>query len=138
MHALGRTMSILVVQEQHQLLNLVEMDSEKMCFLDAPISQGELFGDAVMDFAQQFSTMKKQTEDIRYILPEQDDIYRPQRARSHPATTTSAKRSMADKTCAQEVRPTCSSEHPDEPSEGFELLMGRDALSYIRDQGDCF
>ncbi|KAL0161148.1 hypothetical protein M9458_044873, partial [Cirrhinus mrigala] len=51
-------------------LNLAKMrDAEKVCFLDAPISQVGLFGDIVEEFAQQFSTVKKQTETIKHILP---------------------------------------------------------------------
>ncbi|KAL0150334.1 hypothetical protein M9458_054336 [Cirrhinus mrigala] len=68
--ALGRAMSTMVVQEHHLWLNLAEMrDAEKVRFLDAPISQAGLFGETVEDFAQQFSTVKKQTEAIKYILP---------------------------------------------------------------------
>ncbi|KAL0172912.1 hypothetical protein M9458_033223, partial [Cirrhinus mrigala] len=68
--ALGRAMSTMVVQERHLWLNLAEMqDAEKVRFLDAPISQASLFGEAMEDFAQQFSTVKKQTEAIKHILP---------------------------------------------------------------------
>ncbi|KAL0201385.1 hypothetical protein M9458_004572, partial [Cirrhinus mrigala] len=42
--------------------------AEKVCFLDAPISQVGLFGDTVEEFAQQFSMVKKQTEAIKHIL----------------------------------------------------------------------
>ncbi|KAL0168545.1 hypothetical protein M9458_036767, partial [Cirrhinus mrigala] len=43
--ALGRAMYTMVVQEHHLWLNLAEMrDAEKVCFLDAPISQAGLFG----------------------------------------------------------------------------------------------
>ncbi|KAL0179664.1 hypothetical protein M9458_025106, partial [Cirrhinus mrigala] len=68
--ALGRAMSTMVVQERHLWLNLAEMrDAEKARFLDAPISQAGLFGEAVEEFAQQFSTAKQQTEAIKHILP---------------------------------------------------------------------
>ncbi len=46
--ALGQTMSTLVVQERHLWLTLADMR-------DSPISQAGLFGEAVEDFAQQFS-----------------------------------------------------------------------------------
>lgn len=60
---MGRAISTLVVQESHLWLNLTGMrDAKKVRFLDAPISQGGLFGDTVKDFAQQFSIVKKQTE----------------------------------------------------------------------------
>ncbi|XP_051564714.1 uncharacterized protein LOC127447139 [Myxocyprinus asiaticus] len=68
--SLGQAMSTLVVQEHHLWLNLVEMgEADKARFLDAPISQVGLFGDAVEDFAQQFSMVKKQTEASQHILP---------------------------------------------------------------------
>ncbi len=54
--ALGQTMSTLVVQERHLWLTLADMrETYKHCFLDSPISQVGLFGEAVEDFAQQFS-----------------------------------------------------------------------------------
>ncbi|KAL0152765.1 hypothetical protein M9458_052488 [Cirrhinus mrigala] len=66
--ALGRAMSTMVVQERHLWLNLAEMrDAEKVRFLDAPISQAGLFGETVVEFAQQFSMVKKQTEAIKHI-----------------------------------------------------------------------
>ncbi|KAI2661975.1 hypothetical protein H4Q32_007693 [Labeo rohita] len=56
--------------ERHLWLNLAEMrDAEKVRFLDAPISQAGLFGETVEEFALQFSTVKKQTEAIKHILP---------------------------------------------------------------------
>ncbi len=43
--SLGKAMSTMVVQERHLWLNLAEMkDVDKARFLDAPISQGGLFG----------------------------------------------------------------------------------------------
>ncbi len=68
--ALGQTMSTLVVQEHHLWLTLADMrESDKHRFLDSPISQASLFGEAVEDFAQQFSAAQKQTEAFRHILP---------------------------------------------------------------------
>ncbi len=60
--SLGKAMSTMVVQERHLWLNLAEMkDVDKARFLDAPISQGGLFGDTVEGFAQQFSAVQQQT-----------------------------------------------------------------------------
>ncbi len=68
--ALGQTMSTLVVQERHLWLTLADMrESDKHRFPDSPISQAGLFGEAVEDFAQQFSAAQKQTEAFRHILP---------------------------------------------------------------------
>ncbi|KAL1256765.1 hypothetical protein QQF64_012310 [Cirrhinus molitorella] len=44
-------------------------DTDKVRFLNAPISQTGLFGDAVENFAQQFSAAQKQSEAIKHILP---------------------------------------------------------------------
>lgn len=66
--ALGPAMSTSVVQEHHLWLNLAEVkDIEKVHFLDAPVSQGSLFGNTVEGFAQQCSTVKKQTKAIKHI-----------------------------------------------------------------------
>ena len=68
--SLGLVMSTAVVQERHLWLNLADMrEPERTRLLDAPISQAGLFGGAVEDFAQQFSTAQKQTEAIKHILP---------------------------------------------------------------------
>ncbi len=66
--ALGQTMSTLVVQERHLWLTLTDTrESDKHRFLDSPISQAGLFGEAVE--AQQFTTAQKQTEAFHHILP---------------------------------------------------------------------
>jgi len=53
--SLGQTMSTLVVQEHHLWLNLTEIkEVNKISFLDSPISQASLLGEAVEIFAQQF------------------------------------------------------------------------------------
>ncbi len=71
--SLGKAMSTMVVRERHLWLNLAEMkDVDQARFLDAPISQGGLFGDTVEGFAQQFSPVQQQTEAIQHILPRRD------------------------------------------------------------------
>ncbi len=68
--ALGQTMSTLVVQERHLWLTLADTrESDKHRYLDSPISQAGLFGEAVEDFAQQFSAAQKQMEAFHHILP---------------------------------------------------------------------
>ncbi len=58
--ALGQTMSTLVVQERHLWLTLADMrESDKHRFLESPISQAGLFGEALEDFAHQFSAAKQ-------------------------------------------------------------------------------
>ncbi len=67
--SLGRAMSTLVVQERHLWLCLTDMkEQEKVQFLNAPVSQTGLFGDAVESCAQQFSLAQKQTEAIKHIM----------------------------------------------------------------------
>ncbi len=66
---MGRAISTLVVQERHLWLCLADMkEQEKVQFLNAPVSQTGLFGDAVESFSQQFSAAQKQTEAIKYIM----------------------------------------------------------------------
>ncbi len=61
--SLGRAMSMLVVQERHLWLGLTDMkEQEKVQFLNAPVSQIGLFGDAVESCAQQFSA-------AQYLVP---------------------------------------------------------------------
>ncbi len=66
--SLGRAMSTLVVQERHLWLCLTDMEQEKVQFLNDPVSQTGLFGDAVESIAQQFSAAQRQTEVIRHIM----------------------------------------------------------------------
>ncbi|KAL0152613.1 hypothetical protein M9458_052336 [Cirrhinus mrigala] len=96
--SLGQVMSTTVVQERHLWLNLAQVaDADKVCFLNAPVSQVGLFGDTVEDFAQQFSAVQKQTETIKHILPRRESIKppapKPSSARRRgrpPAASTSA------------------------------------------------
>ncbi|KAI2643815.1 Glutamate--tRNA ligase 2 [Labeo rohita] len=71
--SLGQVMSTIVVHERHLWLTLAQIaDVDKSRFLDAPISQGGLFGDTAKDFTQQFSAVQEQTEAIKHILPRRD------------------------------------------------------------------
>ncbi|RXN28629.1 guanylate cyclase 2G-like protein [Labeo rohita] len=63
--SLGCVMSTLVVQECHLWLCLADMrETDKMQFLNSHVSQTGLFGDALENFAQQFSAAQKQTEAV--------------------------------------------------------------------------
>ncbi len=111
--ALGQTMSTLVVQERHLWLTLADMrESDKHRFLDSPISQAGLFGEAVEDFAQQFSAAQKQTEAFRHILPRRSAaVSSPtagctapppaRRRRRPPAASTSASSSATNSSPSQ-------------------------------------
>ncbi len=69
------TLSTLVVQERHLWLCLADMrDTDKVRFLNSPVSQTGLFGDAVENFAQQFSAVQKQSEAISHILPRRSAV----------------------------------------------------------------
>ncbi len=71
--SLGRAMSTLVVQERHLWLCLTDMkEQEKVQFLNAPVSQTGLFGNAVESCAQQFSAAQKQTEAIKHIMRQRE------------------------------------------------------------------
>jgi hypothetical protein len=86
--SVGQAMSTLVVQERHLWLNLADMrDTDKYRFLDAPLSQVGLFGDAVESFAQQFSAAQKQTEAIRHILPRRTSAAPPRPPAAAPPST---------------------------------------------------
>ncbi len=90
--ALGQTMSTLVVQERHLWLTLADMrESDKHRFLDSPISQAGLFGEAVEDFAQQFSAAQKQTEAFRHILPRRSAAVSSPTAGCSPSACSSPK-----------------------------------------------
>ncbi|KAI2653744.1 ORF V: Enzymatic polyprotein [Labeo rohita] len=102
--ALGKAMSTMVVQERHLWLNLAEMrDAEKVRFLDAPISQAGLFGETVEEFALQFSTVKKQTEAIKHILPRRVASSSPAPPRQQPPPAP--RRGRPPTRAAQDPRP---------------------------------
>ncbi len=64
--ALGQTMSTLVVQERHLWLTLADTrESDKHRFLDSPISQAGLFGEAVEDLAN--SSLPHRSRRRRFI-----------------------------------------------------------------------
>ncbi len=94
--AVGRAMSTLVVQERHLWLCLADMrDTDKVRFLNSPVSQTGLFGNAVENFAQQFSAVQKQSEAISHILPRRSAVAstlppaapQPARRRGRPPAT---------------------------------------------------
>ncbi len=54
--AIGHTMSSLIVLERHLWLTMMEMkETDKVPFLNAPVSLGSLFGPAVEGFAERFT-----------------------------------------------------------------------------------
>ncbi len=93
------TLSTLVVQERHLWLCLADMrDTDKVRFLNSPVSQTGLFGDVVENFAQQFSAVQKQSEAISHILPRRSAVAstlppaapQPARRRGRPPATAPA------------------------------------------------
>ncbi len=102
--SLGRSMSMLVVQERHLWLCLADMkEQEKVQFLNAPVSQTGLFGDAVESFAQQFSAAQKQTEAIKHIMH-----------RRKPAASTPA---AAPQPAHRRGRPSAAAPAPAQPQQ---------------------
>ncbi len=68
--AIGRSMFSLVVLERHLWLTLTEMkEADKVPFLDAPVSSGNLFGPAVEGFAERFTEAQKLSQAMRHCLP---------------------------------------------------------------------
>ncbi len=68
--AIGRSMASLVVLERHLWLTLTEIkDTDKVSFLDAPISPSGLFGPAVEGFAERFTEAQKASQAMRHFLP---------------------------------------------------------------------
>ncbi len=125
--SLGKAMSTMVVQERHLWLNLAEMkDVDKARFLDAPISQGGLFGDTVDGFAQQFSAVQQQTEAIQHILPRRDAPStaapgaRPQsaRRRGRPPASSRAAPPQAESTHRPVRRASCRRAAPPASQQG--------------------
>ncbi len=110
--AVGRAMSTLVVQERHLWLCLADMrDTDKVWFLNSPVSQTGLFGDAVENFAQQFSAVQKQSETISHILPRRSAVAStlppaaPQPACRRGATPCDCPRSRTAATASTQAAP---------------------------------
>ncbi len=62
-------MAGLVVLERHLWLTLTEIkDTDKVSFLDAPISPSGLFGPAVKGFAERFTEAQKASQVMRHFL----------------------------------------------------------------------
>ena len=61
--AIGRSMANLVVLERHLWLNLTEIkESDKVAFLDVPVSPSSLFGPAVEGFRERFTAAQKSSQ----------------------------------------------------------------------------
>ncbi|XDV20475.1 hypothetical protein PO909_025797 [Leuciscus waleckii] len=69
--AIGKSMASLVVLERHLWLNLTEIkETDKMHFLDAPVSSAGLFGPAVKGFSGRFTEAQKASQAMRHFLPQ--------------------------------------------------------------------
>ncbi len=68
--AVGRSMAGSVAAERHLWLNLTEIrEKEKVFFLDAPISQSGLFGEAVSSVVEKFRSAKTQSAALKQFMP---------------------------------------------------------------------
>ncbi len=64
--AVGRSMAASVAAERHLWLNLTEIrEKEKVFLMDAPISQSELFGEAVSAVVDKFRSAKTQSAALK-------------------------------------------------------------------------
>ncbi len=91
--ALGQTMSTLVVQERHLWLTLADMrESDKHRFLDSPISQAGLFGEAEAPLSARRRGRPPAASTSAPARPQQQPALRPQRGagRRRPAQPASA------------------------------------------------
>ncbi|KAL0161197.1 hypothetical protein M9458_044922, partial [Cirrhinus mrigala] len=120
-------------QERHLWLTLAQMaDVDKARFLDAPISQGSLFGDT-------FSAVQKQTEAQKHIFPRRDSATTsagpqppPARRRGRPPV---APKTPAPPTGAAHASGT-GQEHPQQSCEagGGDCSLGDDNI-YVPSPG---
>lgn len=73
--SIGRSMAALVATERHLWLNLSDIkEKDKNVLMDAPLSPGGLFGDAVTSVVDRFQETRKQSAALQKLLPR----------RSHP------------------------------------------------------
>ncbi len=69
-HAIGRSMSSLIVFECHLWLTMTEMkEADKIPFLDTLVLSGSLFGPAVEGFAERFMEAQKSSQAMQHFLP---------------------------------------------------------------------
>ncbi len=68
--AVGHSMAGSVAAEHHLWLNLTEIrEKEQVFLLDAPISQSELFGEAVSSVVEKFRSAKTQSAALKQFMP---------------------------------------------------------------------
>ena len=68
--AMGRCMASATVAERHLWLTLTEMaDSERIAFLDAPLSSAGLFGSSLSEFVERFTEAQKASQAFKHFLP---------------------------------------------------------------------
>ncbi len=87
--AIGRSMASLVVLKRHLCLMLMEIkDTDKVPFLDLPVSPTGLFGPSVERFAERFTAAQKLSQAMRHFLPKRSrSAQTPQPAKTAPPAT---------------------------------------------------
>ncbi len=86
-HAIGLSMSSLIVLERHIWLTMTEVkEADKVPFLDTPVLSGSLFGPAVEGFAELFTEAQKSSQAMRHFLPKRT-IFSAASSRPRPAPT---------------------------------------------------
>ena len=108
--AIGRSMANLVVLERHLWLNLTEIkESDKVAFLDAPVSPSGLFGPAVEGFTERFTAAQKSSQAMRHFLPKRSIS-----ASSRPRTAPTQHQSKPVPSTPQAAPP--KEQHPARPT----------------------
>lgn len=108
--AIGRSMANLVVLERHLWLNLTEIkESDKVAFLDAPVSPCGLFGPAVEGFTERFTAAQKSSQAMRHFLPKRSTS-----APSRPRTAPTQHQSKPAPSTPQAAPP--KEQHPARPT----------------------
>ncbi len=93
-HAIGLSMSSLIVLERHLWLTMTEIkEADKVPFLDAPVLSGSLFGPAVEGFAERFTEAQKSSQAMRHFLPK-CTIFSAASSRPRPAPTQQTAKPM--------------------------------------------
>ncbi|XP_059360387.1 taste receptor type 1 member 1-like [Carassius carassius] len=107
---IGRSMANLVVLERHLWLNLTEIkESDKVAFLDAPVSPSSLFGPAVEGFTEHFTAAQKSSQAMRHFLPKRSTS-----ALSRPRTAPTQHQSKPVPSTPQAAPP--EEQHPARPT----------------------
>ncbi|XP_026054330.1 uncharacterized protein LOC113040222 [Carassius auratus] len=108
--AIRRSMANLVVLEHHLWHNLTEIkESDKVAFLDAPVSPFSLFGPAIEGFTEHYTAAQKLSQAMQHLLPKHSSS-----EPSRPRTVPTKHQSKPVPSTSQVVPP--KEQHPAHPA----------------------